>query len=72
MNGQKANTYAVGIMSRYMEKPTMMHHQAVKHILCYGKGTTSYGLKYQRGRGPKELIDFTNSDLAHKLWVEVS
>ena len=47
--------YVVGIVSRYMEKPTMMHHQAVKHILCYVKGTTSYELKYQRGQGPEEL-----------------
>ncbi|XP_023513259.1 uncharacterized protein LOC111777776 [Cucurbita pepo subsp. pepo] len=42
-------SYVVGIMSSYMEKPTMMHHQVVKHILHYVKGTTSYGLKYQRG-----------------------
>ena len=33
-----------------------MHHQAVKHILCYVKETTSYGLKYQRGWGPEELV----------------
>ena len=26
-------SYVVGIVSRYMEKPTMMHHQAVRHIL---------------------------------------
>ena len=54
-------------MSRYMEKPTMMHHQAVKYILCYVKGTTSYGLKYQRGRGPEELVDFIDSDLARDI-----
>ena len=57
-------SYVVGIMSRYMEKPTMMHYQAVKHILSYVKGTTSYGLKYQRGRGLEELVGFTDSDLA--------
>ena len=45
-----------------MEKPTMMH-QAVKHILHYVKETTSYVLKYQRGRGPEELVGFTDSDL---------
>ena len=42
----------------------MMHHQAVKHILHYVKGTTSYGLKYQRGSDPEELVDFTDSGLA--------
>ena len=41
-----------------------MHHQAVKHILRYVKGTTSYGLKYQRGRGLEELVGSINSDLA--------
>ena len=57
----------VGIMNRYMEKPTMMHHQAIKHILCYVKGTKSYGLKYQRGRGPEELVVFTDSDSARDI-----
>ena len=51
-------------MSRYMEKPTVMHHQVVKHILRYVKWTTSYGLKYQRGRGPKELVDFIDKYFA--------
>ncbi|XP_031503083.1 uncharacterized mitochondrial protein AtMg00810-like [Nymphaea colorata] len=26
-------SYAVGVASRFMEKPTVMHHKAVKHIL---------------------------------------
>ena len=41
-------SYAVGIMSRYIKKPTMMHHQAIKKILRYVNGTTSYDLKNQR------------------------
>ena len=41
-------SYVVGMVSRYMEKPTTMHHQALKHIFRYVKGTASYGLKYQR------------------------
>ena len=60
-------SYAIGIMSRYMKRPTMMHHQAIKHILRYVNGTTSYGLKYQRGKGPKELVSFTDSDLARDI-----
>ena len=39
-------SYVVGIVSRYMEKTTMIHHPAVKHILSYVKRTTSSGLKY--------------------------
>ena len=46
-------SYVVGMMSRYMEKPTMMQHGVIKHILRYVKQTTCYGLKYQRGRDPK-------------------
>lgn len=42
----------------------MMHHQEVKLILHYVKRTTSYGLKYKKGQSPKELADFTDSDLA--------
>ncbi|XP_020270504.1 uncharacterized protein LOC109845645 [Asparagus officinalis] len=57
-------TYAVGIVSRYMEHPTVLHRQVVKHILRYVKGTMSYGLVYKRGRGNEELVGFTDSDLA--------
>ena len=57
-------SYDVGMVNRYMENPTMMHHQAVKHILHYVKRTTSYGLKYQREQGSEELDNFTDNDLA--------
>ena len=57
-------SYAVGMMSRHMEKPTSLHQQAVKHILHYVKGTTSYGIQYGRGSEDEELIGFTDSDLA--------
>ena len=60
-------SYDVGMVSRYMEKPTMMHHQAVKHFLRYMKETTSNGLKYQKGWGLEELVDFTDSDLARDI-----
>ena len=50
-----------------MKKPTMMHHRAIKHIIRYVKQTTCYKLKYQRGRGPKELVGFTDSDLARDI-----
>lgn len=31
--------YAVGVVSRYMERPTVLHLSAVKRILRYLKGT---------------------------------
>ena len=46
-----------------MKKPTMMYHQKDKYIPRYVKEITSYELKYQRGRGSKELVSFTDSNL---------
>ncbi|XP_020262474.1 uncharacterized protein LOC109838437 [Asparagus officinalis] len=56
-------SYAVGIVSRYMEKPTVVHRQAVKHILRYIKDTVSYGLVYKQSRCNEELVGFADSDL---------
>jgi hypothetical protein len=39
-------SYSVGIASRFMEKPTTKHRNAVKQILRYLKGTLDYGLVY--------------------------
>ncbi|BBG98714.1 ADP glucose pyrophosphorylase large subunit 1, partial [Prunus dulcis] len=41
--------YAVGLISRYMEKPTEMHLQAAKRILRYLKGTMELGIGYKKG-----------------------
>ena len=38
-------TFAVGVVSRYMERPTTKDLQVVKGILRYVKGTLDYGLK---------------------------
>ncbi|XP_020249213.1 uncharacterized protein LOC109826599 [Asparagus officinalis] len=57
-------SYSVGLVSRYMERPTTMHHQAVKQILRYVKGTISYGLVYGKGHEVEELVGFTDSNVA--------
>lgn len=54
---------SVGIASRFMEEPTTLHFQVVKHILRYVKGTVDYGLNNGRGCEIEDLIDFTDSDL---------
>jgi hypothetical protein len=46
-----------------MERPTEIHVAAVKRILRYLKGTTSYGLWYERGKGD-ELTGWSDSDYA--------
>lgn len=57
-------TYAVGVVSRFMERPTVKHQQAVKHILRYVKGTVNYGLAYENEQSGKILVGFSDSDLA--------
>ncbi|XP_074377259.1 secreted RxLR effector protein 161-like [Apium graveolens] len=56
--------YAVGIVSRYTEQPTVLHQAAVKRILHYIKGTTNYGLIYMKGTGNHLLKGYSDSDLA--------
>ncbi|XP_074356695.1 secreted RxLR effector protein 161-like [Apium graveolens] len=57
-------SYVVGVVSRFMEKPTIKHHQALKHILRYVKGTVDYGLVYATENDGRVLSGFSDSDLA--------
>jgi hypothetical protein len=41
-------TFGVGYVSRFMERPTTEHQQAIKRILRYVAGTLDYGLRYER------------------------
>lgn len=60
-------TFSVGIVSRYMERRTMLHMNAVKHILRYVKGTLSYGLIYIKGTGNYLLSGYSDNDLAGNI-----
>jgi len=55
-------SYSVGLASRFMEKPTVIHAGAVKQIMRYLKGTTEYGLVYVQGGGTGVLVGYTDSD----------
>ncbi|XP_039119648.1 secreted RxLR effector protein 161-like [Dioscorea cayenensis subsp. rotundata] len=57
-------SFAIGVASRFMERPTMMHHNAVKEILRYLSGTIHYGLVYGRGVEAEVITGFTDSDFA--------
>lgn len=59
--------YAVGVVSRYMEKPTKLHQNAAKRILRYIKGTVDFGLVYTKTSGNNVIIGFSDSDLAGRL-----
>ena len=58
-------SYSVGVMSRYMEAPTMVHMEAVKQILRYVKGTIDIGCHYVKAKQVENrLIGYSDSDLA--------
>ncbi|XP_039827389.1 secreted RxLR effector protein 161-like [Panicum virgatum] len=56
--------FAVGYVSRFMEKPRQEHLVAVKHLLRYIAGTTEYGLVYPKlSSGDNNLIGYSDSDM---------
>lgn len=55
--------FSVGIVSRYLERPTILHMNAVKRILRYVKGTMQYGLIYARNSGNTVVTGFSDSNL---------
>lgn len=56
--------YYVGIVSRYREKPTMMHLTAAKRILRYIKGTIDFSLVYTQKSENEVLIGYSDGELA--------
>jgi hypothetical protein len=63
VNTRSDLAYSVGIVSRFMEKPTEEHLAAVKHIIRYVSGTIHLGCRYSRGDDYR-LVGFCDSDLA--------
>ncbi|XP_074362231.1 secreted RxLR effector protein 161-like [Apium graveolens] len=60
-------SYSVGVVSRFMEKPTTLHLNAAKRILRYVKGILNYGLIYKKGQGDYLLAGYSDSDLAGNI-----
>jgi len=56
--------FAVGFVSRFMERPTVLHQQAVKRILRYVAGTLDYGLHFTKAPGSARFVGYCDSDLA--------
>jgi hypothetical protein len=66
-------SFTVSVASRFMDRPTTMHQNALKKILCYLKGTIHFGMVYEKGDSADEvLIGFSDSDLAGDLSDERS
>ena len=59
--------FSVGMASRFMEKPTVLHIGAVKQILRYLQGTLNYGLVYTKEEKEEKLVGFSDSDQAGDL-----
>ena len=57
-------TFAVGLVSRYLEKHNNSHWQAVKRIFRYLKGTNSHGIMYAGSGDNFKLVGFSDSDYA--------
>jgi hypothetical protein len=55
--------FVVGYVSRFMQRPTTEHQQAIKRILRYVEGTTDYGLHYPRCPGVEHFIGYSDNDL---------
>lgn len=56
-------THAVGVASRFLEKPKMVHERAVKRILRYIKRTLNFGLLYPSEKS-NELRACSDADYA--------
>lgn len=59
-------SYVVGVISRFIDRPTVKHQQALKHISRYVKGTINYGLIYASAgkEDGQDLCGYSDSDLA--------
>ena len=56
--------FSVGYVSRFMQRPTMEHQQAVKRIICYVAGTLDHDLYYPRCPRAAHFVGYSNSDHA--------
>lgn len=57
-------SFSVSMVSRYMEKPTKLHWNAVKRIMKYLKGTIDYGLHFNKKQKTLSLCGYSDADFA--------
>ena len=57
-------THSFNYLSRYMSKPNSEHMSAAKRILRYIQGTSSFVLRYERGKKDYSIQGFSDSDFA--------
>lgn len=54
--------YIIGVLSRYLEKPSEKHWQGVKRILKYLKGTVDHGIHFNMYSENLQLIMYSDAD----------
>lgn len=54
-------SYAIGVMSRYMQNSRKPHLEMVRQVLRYVKSTIDYGLLYKKGEDCK-LVGYCDAD----------
>jgi hypothetical protein len=59
--------FSVGYVSRFMQRSTMEHQQAVKRIIRYVAGTLDHGLYYPRCPGEAHIVGYSDSDHAGNI-----
>jgi hypothetical protein len=55
--------YVVGVVSRFIQNPRKPHLEAVRRILRYVKGTSNFGILYEKGVSCK-VVGFCDADYA--------
>ena len=58
--------FAISMVSRYMNDPSILHLKVAKCILRYVKGTIDYGLHYSHVEKLK-LVGFSDNDWGNNL-----
>ncbi|XP_066396132.1 secreted RxLR effector protein 161-like [Miscanthus floridulus] len=56
--------FSVSYVSRFMQRPTTEHQQAVKRIIRYVVGTLDHGFYYPRFPGAAHFVGYSDSDHA--------
>ena len=59
--------FSVGYVSRFMQRPTTEHQQAVKRIIRYIAGTLDHGLHYPRCPRVAHFVGYSDSDHAGEI-----
>ena len=66
MNTRPDLSYAVSILSRYMQEPRESHWNVAKRVLRYLQGTKDFGLEFKRNKNFK-LVGYSDADFARDV-----